>query len=152
MTTFDGKSSFPEDHVLALGPGGGTFTGHGRHILHKSDLVLGIGCSFTRHGIATPVLPPNKQVIHLTNDARDLHKAFAADLGIVGDAKLVLGQLIEAVRDRLGGKERSNGVAREVAERREAWLARWQPKLHSNEQPINPYRVIGDFIRVVDPA
>jgi len=35
MTTFDGKSAFPEDHALSLGPGGGTFTGHGRHILHK---------------------------------------------------------------------------------------------------------------------
>jgi acetolactate synthase-1/2/3 large subunit len=152
MTTFDGKSAFPEDHALALGPGGGTFTGHGRHILHKSDLVLGVGCSFTRHGIATPVLPPPKQIIHLTNDTRDLHKAFAADLGILGDAKLVLGQLTLAAGDRLGGKERANGLAREISERREAWLARWQAKLHSNETPINPYRVIADFMRVVDPA
>jgi acetolactate synthase I/II/III large subunit len=152
MTTFDGKSGFPEDHALSLGPGGGTFTGHGRHILHKSDLVLGVGCSFTRHGIATPVLPPGKKIIHATNDPRDLHKAFAADLGILGDAKLVLGQLIDAVRDRLGGKERSNGLVREVSERREAWLARWQGKLHSNETPINPYRVIAEFMRVVDPA
>ena len=84
MTTFDGKSAFPEDHALALGPGGGTFTGHGRHFLHKSDLVLGVGCSFTRHGIATPAFPPGKKYIHATNDTRDLHKAFAADLGIPG--------------------------------------------------------------------
>jgi acetolactate synthase I/II/III large subunit len=152
MTTFDGKSAFPEDHALSLGPGGGTFTGHGRHFLHKSDLVLGIGCSFTRHGIATPVFPPGKKIIHATNDTRDLHKALAADLGILGDAKLVLGQLIEAVRDRLGEKSRSNGVAREVGAKRAEWLARWQPKLHSNDHPINPYRVISDFMRVVDPA
>jgi acetolactate synthase I/II/III large subunit len=152
MTTFDGKSAFPEDHALALGPGGGTFTGPGRHILHKSDLVLGVGCSFTRHGIATPVLPPGKKIIHATNDTRDLHKAFAADLGVLGDAKLVLGQLIAAVRDRLGSAERPNAVVREVAEQREAWLARWQAKLHSNEQPINPYRVIAEFMRVVDPS
>jgi acetolactate synthase-1/2/3 large subunit len=137
MTTFDGKSAFPEDHTLALGSGGGTFTGPGRHILHKADLVLGVGCSFTRHGIATPVFPPGKKFIHATNDTRDLHKAFAADLGLLGDAKLVLGQLIEAVKDRLGGEE---------------WLARWRAKLHSNEQPINPYRVIAEFMRVVDPA
>jgi len=153
MTTFDGKSAFPEDHALALGPGGGTFTGPGRHILHKSDLVFGIGCSFTRHGIATPVIPPGKKIIHATNDTRDLHKAFAADLGILGDAKLVLGQLIEAVRDRLGGKTRAaNGVARELAGEREAWLGRWQGKLRSNERPINPYRVISEFMRVIDPA
>ena len=114
MTTFDGKSAFPEDHALALGSGGGTFSGHGRHFLHKSDLVLGVGCSFTRHGIATPAFPPGKRYIHATNDTRDLHKAFAADLGILGDAKLVLGQLIEAVKDRLGGKARPNDVAQEV--------------------------------------
>jgi len=152
MTTFDGKSAFPEDHALALGSGGGTFTGQGRHFLHKSDLVLGVGCSFTKHGIATPVFPPGKKYIHATNDSRDLHKAFAADLGILGDAKLVLSQLIEAVGDRLGGKERGNGVAQEVASHREAWLARWNAKLHSNEHPINPYRVITEFMRVIDPA
>ena len=152
MTTFDGKSAFPEDHALALGSGGGTFTGPGRHILHKSDLVLGIGCSFTKHGIATPALPPGKKIIHATNDTRDLHKAFAADLGILGDAKLVLGQLIEAVRDRLGGKTRSNGVAQELAGEREAWLGRWQGKLRSDERPINPYRVISEFMRVINPA
>ncbi len=152
MTTFDGKSAFPEDHALSLGSGGGTFTGHGRHFLHKSDLVLGIGCSFTRHGIATPGLPPGKKYIHVTNDPRDLHKAFAADLGILGDAKLVVGQLIEAVRDRLGGKERTNSVAQEIAAKREEWLARWRAKLHSNENPITPYRVISEFMRVVDPA
>ena len=125
MTTFDGKSAFPEDHALALGPGGGTFTGPGRHILHKSDLVFGIGCSLTKHGIATPGIPPGKKIIHATNDTRDLHKAFAADLGILGDAKLVIGQLIEAVRDRLGGKARaSNGVAQELASEREEPLPR----------------------------
>jgi len=152
MTTFDGKSAFPEDHALALGSGGGTFTGPGRHFLHKSDLVLGIGCSFTKHGIATPALPPGKKIIHATNDTRDLHKAFAADLGILGDAKLVLGQLIEVVRDRLGGKARSNGVAQEAASQREAWLGRWQAKLRSDERPINPYRVISEFMRVINPA
>ena len=152
MTTFDGKSAFPEDHALALGPGGGTFTGHGRHFLHKSDLVLGIGCSFTKHGIATPALPPGKKIIHATNDTRDLHKAFAADLGILGDAKLVLGQLIEAVGDRLNGKARPDAVAREVAGKREEWLARWQGKLRSDERPINPYRVISEFMRIVNPA
>src|ERR1700724_3959696 len=136
MTTFDGKSAFPEDHALALGSGGGTFTGHGRHFLHQSDLVLGVGCSFTKHGIATPALPSGKKIIHATNDTRDLHKAFAADLGILGDAKLVLAQLIEAVREQLCGKARSHGVAQELASEREAWLGRWQGKLRAGGRPL----------------
>ena len=152
MTTFDGKSAFPEDHALSLGSGGGTFTGHGRHFLHKSDLVLGVGCSFTRHGIATPGLPPGKKYIHVTNDSRDLHKAFAADLGILGDAKLVLGQLIEAVRDRLAGKERRERRRSGDRGKTRGMAGPLAGKAHSNENPITPYRVISEFMRVVDPA
>ena len=152
MTTVDGKSAFPEDHALALGPGGGSFTGHGRHFLHKSDLVFAVGTSLTRHGVTTPSLPPGKKMIHATNDWRDLHKSCAIDVGILGDAKLVLAQLAEAVKDRLGDRGRGGETARDVAEHRDAWLARWASKLHSNEHPINPYRVISEFMRVVDPA
>jgi acetolactate synthase I/II/III large subunit len=151
MTTVDGKSAFPEDHALSLGPGGGSFTGHGRQFLHKSDLVFAVGTSLTRHGVTTPVLPAGKKMIHATNDSRDLYKSSAIDIGILGDAKLVLAQLVDAVKDRLGGRPRGDAVAREVAEHREAWLSRWHAKLHSNERPINPYRVISEFMRVVDP-
>ena len=42
MTTVDGKSAFPEDHALALGSGGNTFSGPGRLFLHtKADLIFG---------------------------------------------------------------------------------------------------------------
>jgi acetolactate synthase-1/2/3 large subunit len=152
MTTVDGKSAFPEDHALALGPGAGSFTGHGRHFLHKSDLVFAVGTSLTRHGVTTPALPAGKKIIHATNDSRDLYKSAATDIGILGDAKLVLAQLVAAVKDRLGAGARGGETGREVAEHREAWLARWRAKLHSNERPINPYRVISEFMRVVDPA
>ncbi|MGH7039918.1 MAG: thiamine pyrophosphate-requiring protein [Stellaceae bacterium] len=152
MTTIDGKSAFPEDHALSLGPGGGSFTGHGRHILHKSDLVLVVGSSLTRHGVTTPAIPSGKTYIHATNDARDLYKSTAIDVPILGDAKLILAQLAEAVRDRLGGRARGPEMAAEIEKGRAEWLARWQPKLRSDESPINPYRVISEFMRVVDPA
>jgi len=34
---------------------------------------------------------------------------------------------------------------------RAAWLAEWTPTLGSAEVPINPYRVIAEFMRTVDP-
>lgn len=33
---------------------------------------------------------------------------------------------------------------------KQAWLAEWQPKLTSEEIPLNPYRVLHDLMRVVD--
>jgi acetolactate synthase-1/2/3 large subunit len=35
---------------------------------------------------------------------------------------------------------------------RKPWKARWAPKLISDEIPLNPYRVIGDLMRLIDPA
>ena len=34
---------------------------------------------------------------------------------------------------------------------RARWLQRWTPKLTTDEVPINPYRVIDDLIKTVDP-
>ncbi len=153
MTTVDGKSAFPEDHALALGSGGNVFTGQGRHVLHeRADLVLAIGCGLNRHQLTTPLLPAGMRVIHATNDPRDLHKGYATERALLGDASLTIAQLIAALTERLGRRMPERAFAAEIAEHRAAWLARWAGKLESVETPINPYRVMAEFMRVVDPA
>jgi acetolactate synthase-1/2/3 large subunit len=150
MTTMEAKSAFPEDHPLALGTGGPAVTGPTLHYLREADVVLGIGCSFTRHGMAATI-PAGKTLIHATNDERDLNKSYAADHPLLGDARLVLRQLIEAVRSeggRPGGRE---GVRAEIERVRAAWLDEWAAVLSSTEVPITPYRVIAEFMRTVDP-
>jgi acetolactate synthase-1/2/3 large subunit len=151
MTTLEGKSAFPEDHPLALGTGGGgVMSGPSHHFLSQADLVLGIGCSFTKHGMASNI-PAGKTIIHATNDERDLNKNYTADHPILGDAKQVLRQFIDAAKDLRRGRARDGGVAAEIQQARETWLKEWTPKLTSNEVPITPYRVIADFMQAVDP-
>ena len=153
MTTVDGKSAFPEDHALALGSGGNGFTGHGVHFLYsRADVILAIGTGLNRHPLTTPPLPNGMRIIHATNDTRDLHKNYATEVALLGDARLTLAALADAVKDRLGGRLLNRSPAEEIATQREAWLARWQGKLTSAERPITPYRVINEFMRVVDPA
>jgi acetolactate synthase I/II/III large subunit len=153
MTTVDGKSAFPEDHALALGSGGNGFTGHGANFLYsRADLILAIGTGLNRHPLTTPPLPSGVRIIHATNDTRDLHKSYATEVALLGDAKLALAALADAVRDRLGGRLLNRSPVEEIATRRNAWLAHWQAKLTSGEKPITPYRVISEFMRVVDPA
>lgn len=152
MTTTDGKSGFPEDHALALGSGGIVYTGHGRHFLQECDTIFAIGTSLTRHNITTPVIPAGKRIIHATNDARDLYKVNDTAVPILGDAKLVLAQLIEVVKDRLGGKARSVNTRTTIAKLKAEWLARWEAKLRSTEQPISPYFVMSEFMRVIPSA
>jgi acetolactate synthase-1/2/3 large subunit len=148
MTTLEGKSAFPEDHPLALGVGSGTMPRTVYHVLKDADVVLGVGCSFTKHGMATNI-PPGKTLIHATNDERDLNKSYYTDHPILGDAKLVLRQFIDAARDALGGTRRESTVAGEIKRVRAEWLAEWMPKLGSDQTPITPYRVIWDFMQTI---
>jgi len=151
MTTLEGKSAFPEDHPLALGTGGGgVMSGPSHHFLSQADLVFGIGCSFTKHGMASNI-PAGKIIIHATNDERDLNKNYTADHAILGDAKQVLRQFIEAAEDLLRGRTRNVRVVEEIKQARETWLQEWMPKLTSSEVPITPYRVIWDFMQSIDP-
>jgi thiamine pyrophosphate-dependent acetolactate synthase large subunit-like protein len=150
MTTMEAKSAFPEDHPLALGAGGPSVSGPTLHYLREADVVFGIGCSFTRHGMAASI-PAGKRLIHATNDERDLNKSYAADYPLLGDARLVLRQFIEAVTAQGGRPAGREHVRTELERVRTAWLAEWAPTLGSKEVPINPYRVIADFMRTVDP-
>ena len=152
MTTLAGKSAFPERHPLALGSGSNVMSGPVYHFLRKADVVFGIGTSFTRHGMTTPI-PSGKVFIHATNDPIDIGKDYDVDHPIVGDARLVLRQFIEACRDLLGGKPagEDGSVAEEIASVREEWLGQWMPELTSDEVPMTPYRVIWEFMNNVDP-
>ena len=153
MTTLAGKSAFPEDHALALGSGSGVMNGPVYHFLKEADVVFGIGTSFTKHGMTTSI-PPGKVLIHATNDSIDIGKDYSVDHPIIGDAKEVLRQFIDASRDILGGRASAgNGQAKEeIASVREEWLNGWMPELTSDETPINPYRVIWELMKNVDPS
>ena len=151
MTTMPGKSGFPENHPLALGASAVSTTKPIVHFLEKADVVLGIGCSFTRTSYGRTV-PPGKILIHSTNDPADVNKDYKADYALIGDAKLVLQGVIEEVKRQTNGiGNRNNGqVAEEVQAVKKEWLNEWMSQLTSDEVPINPYRIIWDLMHNVD--
>jgi acetolactate synthase-1/2/3 large subunit len=151
MTTLLGKSAFSESHPLSVGTGAVTMPKALHHFLTTADLVFGVGCSFTRHALAVD-LPKGKKIIHATNDPIDVHKDYEVDYAIVGDAKLVLRQLIEACKAILGSRGRARDtVAAEIALIKEEWLGHWMPKLTSDEKPISLFRVIWDMMQAISP-
>jgi len=152
MSTLLGKSAFPETHPLALGSGSGVMSGPVYHFVRRSDVIFGIGCSFTRHGMSMNI-PPGKTIIHSTNDPRDINKDYDVDIPIVGDARLVLRQMIEACREIVGdSRKNDSSVAAEIRSERDAWLNNWVHKLNDSGTPINPYRIIKDFMQTVPPS
>ena len=67
LTSNTGKSGFPEDHPLSLGTGGNTYTKAVKVFLDKSDLIFGLGCSFTTN-LASIGVPTGKTLIQANVD------------------------------------------------------------------------------------
>jgi len=151
FTTMSGKSAFPENHPLSLGAGGRTRPKMLMHFLKKADLVFAIGSSCSNEPYTTPI-PDGKVVMQSTIDERDINKDYRVEHAIIGDAKLVLRQLIDEVGKQIGpeGRKGSDAVAKEVKALKDEWLKEWMPKFTSNEVPINPYRVIWDLMQALD--
>jgi thiamine pyrophosphate-dependent acetolactate synthase large subunit-like protein len=152
LTTLAGKSAFPEDHPLALGTGGHTGTLMVDHFLKKTDFVLGIGTSFTRSAFCAPM--PDVTLAQVTNCVDDLHKDYQISYGAIGDARIVIRQIIEEVRRQTGkhapGNGNGSGLVAEVAEVRQRFNAEWNPLFRSDETPISPYRVFHELAAAVD--
>ncbi len=148
-TSLGGKSSFPETHALALGAGGRGVPKALHEFLQKSDVIFGIGCSFTETGFGVG-MPRGKTIVHATLDPGDINKDVVAAHALVGDAALTLEALIPAIEAKLGAARDSAPVAAEIQSIKEPWLAEWAPKHNSDETPLSPYRVLSDLSKTVD--
>jgi acetolactate synthase-1/2/3 large subunit len=146
LTTLKGKSCFPESHPLSLGVRGAP----AERFLHKADLIFAIGCGFSpgHFGHVIPD-PGSKTIIHCTVDEADINRSYWTDHAILGDAKLVLKQMIDCVMSR-GLPGDREGLLEELEEAKRSKAEKFGPLLTSDESPINPYRVYGELMEVLD--
>lgn len=145
LTTLKGKSCFPENHPLSIG----VRDIPAEHFLHKSDLIfaIGSGLSTTHFGHTIPDAY-NKRIIQCVIEESDINRRYQVDHAVIGDAKLVLQQLINEVGKQ--GAPSRRGIKEEVAEVKKTMKEKYYPLLNSDETPINPYRVYGEIMRILD--
>lgn len=156
-TTLNGKSAFPETHPLSLGIGGFARASYSSmpatKIGEAADVIFTIGCGFKQH--ATQKLPGvGVRHIQIDIDPKELNRDHVADIAILGDARIVLTQLVNSARARLD-QSRLAPIASQVAAI-SSMQAQWQklsePLLTSVETPINPFRVTAELMKLVDPV
>ena len=151
VTTNPGKSAIAESHPLSLGAATRSRSKMFAEFMKRADLVLAIGSSLTKTSFG-PAVPRGKTIIHSSNDAADINKDYRVDLGLLGDAGLVLDALIAEV-----GRQRTRGAGEalatlkdEIAAIKRTWLAEWARHFESDEVPINQYRVIAELMHTLD--
>jgi acetolactate synthase-1/2/3 large subunit len=122
VTTLMARGAFPDDHPLCLGMPGM----HGNYTaitaMQKADLLIALGSRFDDRVTGRPSgFAPEAKVIHVDIDPAELGKVRRPDVPIVGDCRLVIEALVQAI-----GDQRESGEA--DADRRgwDAQLAGWR--------------------------
>jgi acetolactate synthase-1/2/3 large subunit len=96
-TTLMGRGCFPDSHPLAMGMPGMHGTYAAITAIQKSDLLVSIGVRFDDRVTGDPTkFAPSAQVVHVDVDPAEIGKVRTPEVPIVGDAKRVLEQLVEA--------------------------------------------------------
>jgi acetolactate synthase-1/2/3 large subunit len=103
VTTLMARGAFPDDHPLCLGMPGM----HGNYTavtsMQQSDLLIALGSRFDdRVTGKVDGFAPDAKIIHVDIDPAELGKVRRPDVPIVGDCRLVIEELVTAVRDLTG--------------------------------------------------
>ncbi|MEY4763286.1 MAG: hypothetical protein RLZZ200_3143 [Pseudomonadota bacterium] len=150
-TSLEGKSAFPENHPLSMGSGGVAMPRAVAASVEESDLVFGVGASFTATGFGIRFPTKNKTFVHNTIDPYDVDKNIPADYPLLGDSRLTLEMLYDALKERLKEpRGLTPAVQARIKELNAPWWAEWMPRLTSESTPLSPYRVIWDLMHIAD--
>jgi acetolactate synthase-1/2/3 large subunit len=106
VTTLMARGCFPDSHPLCLGMPGM----HGNYTavtsMQKSDLLLALGSRFDdRITGKVNSFAPDAKVVHVDIDPAELGKVRTPTVPIVGDCRLVIEELVTAVKQLLDGGE-----------------------------------------------
>ena len=147
-TTISGKGSINEEHPLAVGVvGSNGGTPETRAIVDRADVIVFAGCragSVTTERWRHPA-PDKVKVIHLDVDSAVLGVNYRVDAPLVGDAKLALRALNEALATTKRPLEAS-AVQKAKAEK----FAKFQALAQSDEKPVKPERLVAELARALD--
>jgi acetolactate synthase I/II/III large subunit len=102
ITTLLGISGFPESHPLHLGMPGMHGEVHVNRAIQQADLILGVGLRFDDRVTGNlAAFARGAKVIHVELDPSEIGKNVTTEVGLVGDAREILRQLLThvALRD-----------------------------------------------------
>jgi thiamine pyrophosphate-dependent acetolactate synthase large subunit-like protein len=142
------NSVFPANHPLDIGVRGIPVD----HFLGNADLVFGIGESLAPGDFKHQFNGKGKVIVQCDIDERDINTRYLVDHAVIGDAKLVLQQMIAEVRKQAGssGRPKNEALINQIKSLKDQKAQKYKAAIESNEKPINPYRVYWELMHTLD--
>lgn len=148
-TSLMGKGAIADSHPLHLGVCG--CWGHYPAVeaARNADLILVLGCRFSdlhtaswQPGFAYNI--PATKLIQVDIDSSEIARSYPVDMGIVGDIKTILTQLIEKAEVSTDQGDYTQWFE-ELGGYKEEWSDFVSPYMTSDDSPIDPRRLIHDI-------
>jgi acetolactate synthase I/II/III large subunit len=148
-TTLMAKGAFPETHALSVGMSGIWGTAVANNTLHAADVVLAVGTAFGEADCSswdprfTFAIPPSR-LIQIDIEAHEIGKIYPVEVGLVGDAKATLAELVRSVRSASITSQAPQRAERveSLARAREEWEQQLVESQHDEGTPIHPARLL----------
>jgi acetolactate synthase I/II/III large subunit len=142
-----GLGAFPGSHRQSLGMLGMHGTYEANMTMHHSDVIFAVGVRFddrTTNNLAKYC--PNATVLHIDIDPASISKTVSADIPIVGDAGLVLEQMLELLEQEENAQALDD--IRDWWQQIEGWRARKCLSYNTSVESIKPQAVIETIHRL----
>lgn len=114
VTTMMGLGAIGGEHPLSIGMIGNFGSSRANYAVNKCDVIILVGARVGDRAINSPTfIEKTTKIIHIDIDPAEIGKNMSVDIPVVGDAGVVLGQLLDASepmkhtewREKLSGME-----------------------------------------------
>ena len=142
VTTMPGTGAFPQTDPLSQGIAGMHGTGYANMAISNCDVMLAVGTRFDdRLTGDIETFAPDAEILHIDIDPAEISKNVEADYPLVGDASVVLEQLLRAMP--------GDPPAEEWREQCQTWREEYPLEYDAPEdEPLKPEHVVERFDEV----
>ncbi len=148
-TTLQGFSMFPASHPLHVGFGfGPAAVPAARNAFADCDVMLAIGTRFGEIATGSFGVTVPTRLIHIDINPQALNANYPAQVAIAGDARVVLPQLLAALRKTMPAQTENTALQGRIAADKVAYRESWYS--HNSKGRVNPARFF-DALRAANP-
>ena len=145
-TSLGARGIVPTRHPLHIGVPGSYSAPPANRIVHSADLVLYVGCDTGDQLTLNWTIPPlATKIVQIDADPVEIGRSYPNTIGVVGDAKMTLARLLEAI----GKPQRDRGFAEEAARIVGDWHQTMAPLVNDDKVPIRVERLCAEVSKAL---
>jgi sulfoacetaldehyde acetyltransferase len=147
VTSYGRNDAVPHDHPLVLGALGRAGSAEAAEAVRAADVVLAVGTrlahftTFFDHRF----IPPQAKIIQIEVDEKELGRHYPLEVGILGDAKAVLGGILARLGHQPRAEARFTAIQQLHQQRQQRLATAGAPDI----LPLKPQRVYRELREVL---